>query len=160
MRLARLTGLEMEKLEQELAEIRASIEELEEILGSRDRRMGIIVEELEGLAEKYGDDRRTEILPGGVILSEEDLIVEEDMVITVSRQGYVKRIEVDTYRAQRTRRPGPEGNGDEGGGLGRAPLCGLHPRLPHDLHPVRAVLSGSRSGRFPWVAATPGANPS
>jgi len=95
MRLARLTGLEMAKLEQELAEIRASIEEFEGILASRDRRMGIIVEELDDLAERYGDDRRTEILPGGVILSEEDLIVEEDMVITVSHQGYVKRIEVD-----------------------------------------------------------------
>ena len=101
MRLARLTGLEMEKLENELAEIRARIEELEEILGSRDRRMAIIVEELEGIGEKYGDDRRTEILPGGVILSDEDLIVEEDMVITVSHQGDVHRLELDAYRAQR-----------------------------------------------------------
>ena len=111
MRLARLTGLEMEKLEQELAEIRARIEELEDILGSRDRRMAIIVEELEELAEKYGDDRRTEILPGGVILSEEDLIVEEDMVITVSHQGYVKRIEIDAYRAQRRGGRGLRGMG-------------------------------------------------
>ena len=111
MRLARLTGLEMEKLEQELAEIRASIEEMEGILASRDRRMGIIVEELEGLAEKYGDDRRTEILGGNVFLSEEDLIVEEDMVITVSHQGYVKRIEVDSYRAQRRGGRGLRGMG-------------------------------------------------
>ncbi len=111
MRLARLTGLEMEKLENELAEIRTRIEELESILGSRDRRMAIIVEELEALDEKYGDDRRTEILPGGVILSEEDLIVEEDMVITVSRQGYVKRIEIDAYRAQRRGGRGLRGMG-------------------------------------------------
>jgi len=111
MRLARLTGLEMEKLEQELAELRGSIEELEKILASRDRRMGIIVEELQGLAEKFGDDRRTEILPGNVFLSEEDLIVEEDMVITVSHQGYVKRIEVDTYRAQRRGGRGLRGMG-------------------------------------------------
>jgi len=111
MRLARLTGLEMAKLEQELAEIRASIEEFEGILASRDRRMGIIVEELDDLAERYGDDRRTEILPGGVILSEEDLIVEEDMVITVSHQGYVKRIEVDAYRAQRRGGRGLRGMG-------------------------------------------------
>jgi len=111
MRLARLTGLEMEKLEQELAELRTSIEEMEGILASRKRRMGIIVEELEGVSEKYGDDRRTEILAGNVILNEEDLIVEEDMVITVSRQGYVKRIEVDTYRAQRRGGRGLRGMG-------------------------------------------------
>ncbi len=111
MRLARLTGLEMEKLDTELEELRTSIEDLEGILASRDRRMGIIVEELGELAEKYGDERRTEILPGGVILSEEDLIVEEDMVITVSRQGYVKRIEIDAYRAQRRGGRGLRGMG-------------------------------------------------
>jgi DNA gyrase subunit A len=111
MRLARLTGLEMEKLEQELAEIRGQIEELEGILGSRDRRMAIIVEELEGLAARYGDDRRTDILAGNVILNEEDLIAEEDMVITVSHQGYVKRIDLDTYRAQRRGGRGLRGMG-------------------------------------------------
>jgi DNA gyrase subunit A len=111
MRLGRLTGLEMEKLEKELAEIQARIRELDEILASREIRMGIIVDELKALDEKYGDDRRTEILPGGVDLSEEDLIVEEDMVITVSRQGYVKRIEVDTYRAQRRGGRGLRGMG-------------------------------------------------
>jgi len=101
MRLARLTGLEMEKLEQELAEIRVRIGELEEILANRALRMGIIVDELRDVAGKYGDERRTDILPGGVDLSEEDLIVEEDMVITVSHHGYVKRIELNAYRAQR-----------------------------------------------------------
>ena len=111
MRLARLTGLEMDRLDQELVEIRARIAELAEILGSRDRRMDIIVQELEELAEKYGDDRRTEILGGNVLLSEEDLIVEEDMVITVSHQGYVKRMEVDTYRAQRRGGRGLRGMG-------------------------------------------------
>jgi DNA gyrase subunit A len=111
MRLSRLTGLEMEKLDQELAEIRTRIGELEDILGSRDRRMGIIVQELQELAQKYGDDRKTRILPGGAILNEEDLIVEEDMVITVSHQGYVKRIEIDTYRAQRRGGRGLKGMG-------------------------------------------------
>ncbi len=101
MRLARLTGLEKEKLEQELAEVQARIEELEGILASRSVRMEIIIDELTALDEKYGDDRRTEILGDQVFLNEEDLIVEEDMVITVSRQGYIKRIGVDTYRAQR-----------------------------------------------------------
>ena len=111
MRLARLTGLELEKLEQELEEIRNRIGELEEILGSRERRMDIIVEELEYLSAKYGDDRRTDILSEHAILNEEDLIAEEDMVITVSRQGYVKRIGVDAYRAQRRGGRGLRGMG-------------------------------------------------
>jgi len=102
MRLARLTGLEMEKLEEELAQIRATIAGLEEILASRDLRMSIIVEELEQIADKYGDDRRTVIADISARgFSMEDLIPDEDMVLTVSRQGYVKRMAVDTYRAQR-----------------------------------------------------------
>ncbi len=111
MRLARLTGLEMEKLEKELEEVRVQISELEEILASRELRMTIIIEELEALAEKFGDERRSEILSGGVFLNEEDLIVEEDMVITVSREGYIKRIGVDAYRAQRRGGRGLRGMG-------------------------------------------------
>ena len=101
MRLARLTGLEMEKLETELSEVRTRIGELRDILGSEQRRLEIVSEELREIAEKYGDDRRTEILPDMVNLDIEDLIVEEDMVITVSHEGYVKRIPATTYRAQR-----------------------------------------------------------
>ncbi|TVP57871.1 MAG: DNA gyrase subunit A [Gemmatimonadales bacterium] len=101
MRLARLTGLEMEKLEAELAEVRARIAELEELLGSREMRMAVISEELEELAEKYGDERRTSIIGEHSDLSMEDLIADEEMVITLSHQGYVKRIPVGTYRAQR-----------------------------------------------------------
>jgi len=101
MRLARLTGLEMEKLEAELAEVRSVIEGLRKILASRPRRMEILTEELRAVAEKYGDDRRTEIIGSVSGFDVEDLIVEEDMVITVSHQGYVKRLPVDTYRAQR-----------------------------------------------------------
>jgi DNA gyrase subunit A len=111
MRLARLTGLEMEKLEQELEEVRVRIAELEEILGDRNRRMDIIVQELTTLSEKYGDERRTEILSESALLNEEDLIVEEDMVITVSRAGYIKRIETDAYRAQRRGGRGLQGMG-------------------------------------------------
>ncbi len=101
MRLARLTGLEIEKLEAELAEVREAIAELRRILGSEDVRMGILKDELEAIAEKYGDDRRTEIIGAIGDFNVEDLIVEEDMVVTVSHQGYVKRLPVDTYRAQR-----------------------------------------------------------
>ncbi|MDH5589713.1 MAG: DNA gyrase subunit A, partial [Gemmatimonadota bacterium] len=101
MRLARLTGLEMEKLDTELAEIRATIGELKDILGSEERRREILKGELQEMADKYGDERRSEITAAVGAFNVEDLIVEEDMVITVSHQGYVKRLSVDTYKAQR-----------------------------------------------------------
>src|SRR5690606_16515314 len=101
MRLARLTGLEIEKLEAELAEVRAAIADLEEILASRERRMSILVGEVRELGETYGDERRTEILRDQGEFSVEDLIAEEDMVITISHTGYIKRIAVSTYRRQR-----------------------------------------------------------
>ncbi len=101
MRLARLTGLEMEKLEAELTEVRATIEDLRDILGSQERRYRIIGDELEYLSEKYGDARRTDILGESADLDIEDLIPDQEMVLTVSRQGYVKRVPVETYRAQR-----------------------------------------------------------
>ncbi len=100
MRLARLTGLELGKLLEELAEVRARIEELETLLGSREMRLEVIREELEALTEKYGDDRRTEILGEHSDLEMEDLIADEEMVLTLSHQGYVKRIPISTYRAQ------------------------------------------------------------
>jgi DNA gyrase subunit A len=101
MRLARLTGLEIGKLEEELAEVRAVIEELRRILGSEEVRMGILKDELQEIADKYGDERRTEIIGAVGSFDVEDLIVEEDMVVTLSHQGYVKRLPVGTYRAQR-----------------------------------------------------------
>ena len=101
MRLARLTGLEIEKLEAEIAEVTAEIGRLEEILGSESLRMSVIKEELLEVARKYGDGRRTVILDVPADFSDEDLIAEEDMVITVSRTGYVKRIPPDVYRQQR-----------------------------------------------------------
>ena len=111
MRLARLTGLEMEKLDEELAAVRATIEELRGILDSRDRRIEIIVEEFAAIDKKYGDDRRSEIIGDASSLDVEDLIPDEEMVITVSREGYVKRTEVDTYRAQKRGGRGLQGMG-------------------------------------------------
>ncbi len=111
MRLARLTGLEMEKLEAELEEVRARIAGLEEILGSREVRMQLIRDELQELVKKYGDERRTEIVGERSDLEMEDLIADEEMVLTVSHQGYVKRIPVDTYRAQRRGGRGLRGMG-------------------------------------------------
>ncbi len=101
MRLARLTGLEIEKLEEELSEVRAQIKELQRILGSEDVRRGILKDELAEISNKYGDDRRTELAEAVGTFDVEDLIVEEDMVVTLSHQGYVKRLPISTYRAQR-----------------------------------------------------------
>jgi DNA gyrase subunit A len=100
MRLAKLTGLEIEQLEAELAEVRTTIAELREILGSEERRFQIIKDELQEVADKYGDERRTEIMGHTGTLSIEDLIADEEMVITVSHSGYIKRMPVDTYRMQ------------------------------------------------------------
>jgi len=111
MRLSRLTGLEMEKLEEELAAVLATIEELRGILESRDRRIEIITEEFNAIDKKYGDERRSEIVGDASSLEVEDLIADEEMVITVSREGYVKRTEVDTYRAQRRGGRGLQGMG-------------------------------------------------
>ena len=111
MRLARLTGLEMEKLDAELAEVRSRITELETILGDRGIRMGIIKDELREISDKYGDDRRSQITEAVSSFNVEDLIVDEEMVITISRQGYIKRIPIDTYRAQRRGGRGLQGMG-------------------------------------------------
>ncbi len=101
MRLARLTALERDKLEAELKEVQITIAELKSILKSREKRMRILKEEMADVAKSYGDDRRTEIIPDQDEFSVEDLIAEEDMVITISHSGYIKRIATSTYRKQR-----------------------------------------------------------
>jgi len=101
MRLARLTALEITKLEEELKEVRKFIKECKEILASKQRRLKILKEELSELAHGFGDERRTEIVADQGEFSIEDLIAEEDMVITVSHAGYIKRLPVSAYRRQR-----------------------------------------------------------
>ncbi len=101
MRLARLTSLETGKLEEEYLELIKSIARLKEILGSREKVMGIIKEELLEMREKFGDPRRTEIVDEEEEeLSIEDLIAEEDMVVTVTHRGYLKRLSIGSYRRQ------------------------------------------------------------
>jgi DNA gyrase subunit A len=101
MRLAKLTGLEIEKLEAELKEVRATIKSLKAILKSKPTRMKILLDEMNETVERFGDERRTEIIADQGEFSVEDLIAEEDMVITISHTGYIKRIPVSTYRRQR-----------------------------------------------------------
>ncbi|HJQ39026.1 MAG TPA: DNA gyrase subunit A [Thermoanaerobaculia bacterium] len=100
MRLQRLTGLEREKLVAEYHEILATIARLKEILGSEKLILDIISTELREIKESYGDARRTEIVPDTTEISIEDLVADEDMVITVSRGGYIKRSPLSLYRAQ------------------------------------------------------------
>jgi DNA gyrase subunit A len=101
MRLQRLTGLEREKLVNEYQEILALIARLKEILASEKLVLEIISAELREIRESYGDKRRTEIIPDTSEISIEDLVADEDMVITVSRGGYIKRSPLSMYRAQR-----------------------------------------------------------
>ena len=101
MQLQRLTGLERQKILDELAEILKTIERLRAILSSDKLLMDIVVGELREIREKYGDDRRTEILAEEGEFRIEDLIAEEDMAITVSNTGYIKRTAITSYRNQR-----------------------------------------------------------
>jgi DNA gyrase subunit A len=101
MRLHRLTGLEQEKLATEYREILVAIRDLLRILADPGRLMEVIREELLAVREQYGDERRTEILQDRLDLSLEDLITEEDVVVTISHAGYAKSQPMDRYRAQR-----------------------------------------------------------
>ncbi len=101
MRLRKLTGLEREELEKEHNELKILLEELREFAADRSKRMQIVAAELVGIAEEYGRERKTEILPyspGEIDI--EDLIPDDEMVITVSREGYIKRLSSDTYKIQ------------------------------------------------------------
>lgn len=100
MRLSRLTGLERDKIEAELIELRETIKALEEILAFREKRMAIIKNECLDLKNRFGDPRRTEIVEASGDVDIEDLIADEDMVITMSHAGYIKRSAVAEYRTQ------------------------------------------------------------
>ncbi|UXS75540.1 DNA gyrase subunit A [Staphylococcus chromogenes] len=101
MRLRRLTGLERDKIEQEYNDLVAYIAELEAILADEEKLLDLVREELIEIRDKYGDERRTEIQLGGVDnLEDEDLIPEEQIVITLSHKNYIKRLPASTYRSQ------------------------------------------------------------
>ena len=102
MQLQRLTGLERQKILDEMAELLKTIERLRAILSSEQLLMQLIIGELKAVRDKYGDDRRTQIIEGDAgEISIEDLIAEEDMAITVSNTGYIKRTPITSYRNQR-----------------------------------------------------------
>ncbi|WP_435625253.1 DNA gyrase subunit A [Flagellimonas sp.] len=100
MRLRQLTGLEQDKLREEYEELKKTIEDLKDILDKKERRMQIIKDELVEVKEKYGDDRRSEINFAGGDLSIEDMIPDEQVVITISHAGYIKRTPLTEYKTQ------------------------------------------------------------
>jgi DNA gyrase subunit A len=109
MRLSKLTGLEIEKLEEELTEVRATIRALETLLASKPKRLAVMKEELAAVVATYGDERRTEIVSDEGEFSVEDLIANEEMVVTISHAGYIKRTNISTYRKQRRGGVGTKG---------------------------------------------------
>lgn len=101
MKLRRLTGLERDKIEEELAGLRRAIAYYEDLLEHEEKILGVIKEEMREIEKKYADKRRTEIAAAEKDLDVEDLIADEDMVVTITHTGYVKRIPVATYRSQK-----------------------------------------------------------
>src|SRR5499427_8340903 len=142
MRLHRLTGLEREKIVAEFKEVLALIAKLREILGSEKLVLDIIVDELQQIKKQYGDERRTEIVAEASEIDIEDLIVEEDMVITVSRGGYIKRSPLSLYRAQRR------------GGKGRIGATTKEEDLVEHLFVASThayILAFTSIGRMHWI---------
>ena len=100
MRLQRLTGLERDKIQQEYKEVKELISELKDLLGDEGKRMGIIKDELNEMKDRYGDARRTLVVHSDDDITVEDMIPNEEMVITISNQGYIKRTSLSEYRTQ------------------------------------------------------------
>jgi len=112
MRLQRLTGLEREKIEEEYQSLVKLIAELKAILADEEKVLEIIREELTEIKERYNDERRTEIVSGGIEhIEDEDLIPRENIVITLTHKGYIKRLPVSTYRSQKRGGRGIQGMG-------------------------------------------------
>ena len=142
MRLQRLTGLERDKIVQEYQEVLAQIAKLREILGSEQLVLEIISNELTAIKEQYGDPRRTEIIAESSDISIEDMIADEDMVITVSRGGYIKRSPLSLYRSQRR------------GGKGRIGMQTKEEDIVEHLFVASAhsyVLVFTDKGRLYWI---------
>ena len=142
MRLQRLTGLEREKIVAEFKEVLALISKLQEILGSEKLVLDIIVDELQTIKKQFGDERRTQIVAEASDIDIEDLIVEEDMVITVSRGGYIKRSPLSLYRAQRR------------GGKGRIGATTKEEDVVEHLFVASThafILAFTNRGRMHWI---------
>ena len=122
MQLRRLAALEQQKLNDEYDEVMARIEYLEDLLQSPHKILALIRDDLAEITETYGDERNTEIIFGSADFDEADLVREEDVVISLTTNGYIKRVPADAYRAQRRGGKGVMGNADQRRGCSRRPL--------------------------------------
>ncbi|WP_084266115.1 DNA topoisomerase (ATP-hydrolyzing) subunit A [[Mycoplasma] testudinis] len=131
MRLRNLSGLEREKLQSELTDLLAQIKDFEDILKNIDHKLRIISQQLDEIAKRYGDVRKTEIIYGASSsIEDEDLIPVEDVVITMSALGYLKRIPVDTYKSQNRGGVGVKGmNTHEDDDVSKLLICSTHSDL-------------------------------
>jgi DNA gyrase subunit A len=111
MQLRRLAALERQRIVDDLAKIEAEIADLEDILAKPERQRAIVRDELKEIVDKYGDDRRTRIVPADGEVSDEDLIAREDVVVTITETGYAKRTKTDLYRSQKRGGKGVQGAG-------------------------------------------------
>jgi DNA gyrase subunit A len=111
MRLGRLTALETAELKAELKELKKRIRELDALLKSRPRQLDLLLEELDAIVEKYGDDRRTTIVPDASEMEVEDLVAEEQVIVTLTHENYIKRVPLALYQRRVAR--GQAGAGDE-----------------------------------------------
>jgi DNA gyrase subunit A len=142
MRLQRLTGLERQKIVDEYEEVLKLIARLQEILGSEKLQLGIVIEELEAIKEKFGNERRTRIVPVEGEFTIEDLIKEEEMVITVSHTGYIKRTPLSIYQSQHR------------GGKGRRGMTTRDEDAVHHLFVASThdyILVFTTGGRMHWL---------
>ncbi len=140
LQLHRLTRLSIDEINKELKSTRDNIADFESILGSEKKLRGVIIKELEEVKKLYGDERRTVIEDEAAEIHLEDLIADEQMAVTVSHSGYMKRTAISTYRNQRRGGHGPHGHEDARRGFRRTSLHRLHPRLYSDLHQYRTRL--------------------
>ena len=113
MRLQKLTGLEVDKVVEEYKQLIKTISHLKGILENKNQRMEIIKSEITDIRDRYGDERRTEIIPVDTAFSMEDMIAEEEVVITITHQGYIKRTALNTYKTQRRGGRGVQGAGSK-----------------------------------------------
>ncbi|BBX19401.1 DNA gyrase subunit A [Mycolicibacterium duvalii] len=111
MQLRRLAALERQRIVDDLAKIEAEIADLEDILAKPERQRAIVRDELKEIADKYGDDRRTRIIPADGDVADEDLIAREEVVVTITETGYAKRTKSDLYRSQKRGGKGVQGAG-------------------------------------------------
>ena len=114
MRLQRLTGLEREKINEEMRELQQIMQELKRILNDRAVLSGVMLKEFEEIRDRFGDERRSKIQHAVDVLSEADLIPDEEVVVTLTRKGYIKRVILDTYAVQHRGGKGKKGMADLG----------------------------------------------